>query len=80
MRFILNTEKIEDIKISFSMDDYDGDDFALFQDFCFGMASFFTVFAQKYECDTKAAASFKDVCLSCIGRDIDYIIEQGVYE
>ena len=80
MIFSLDTAKIEELKITFSMEDYGGDDFALFQDFCFGMASFFTAFAKEYECDTKAASSFKTVCLSCIGRDIDYIIEQGIFE
>lgn len=77
MRFILNTEKMEDMKLAFSIDDYDGDLTMVIQDFCFGLAAFFTDFAMKLDCDTERAVGLKEVCLSCIGRDIDYFLKQG---
>ena len=55
MKFQLDTEDMETIKLTFSDEDLENELSENIQDFCYGMAAFFVDFAQKIGCDTKKA-------------------------
>lgn len=77
MKFDLDTKNSEDVKLIFSSSDYDGDLSVLISDFCFGLAAFIVDLTIKLNCDIEQALGLKEVCLSCIGRNVDNIIEQS---
>ena len=79
MKFNLDTEKMN-ISLSFN-EDATGDELIdVVQDFCFGMASFFIDFAMKLNYTSEDVADLKDVCISCINRNIDVMVEKGVLD
>ena len=78
--FNLNSEHYEDIRVNIAESEFQDGLPAIINEFCFAMASFFTTFAMKIDCDTEQATSLKTICLSCIGRNIDAILEAGVLE
>ncbi len=60
MKFQLDTEDMETIKLTFFSDeDLENELSENIQDFCYGMAAFFVDFAQKIGCDTKKALELK---------------------
>ena len=59
MKFQLDTEDMETIKLTFSDEDLENELSENIQDFCYGMAAFFVDFAQKIGCDTKKALELK---------------------
>ncbi len=76
MRFYLDTDDYESIKIE--MSDKDGEVQDIIQEFCFAMASFFVDMANKLDCNTESAKSLQKVCSSCIERDINVILDNEV--
>lgn len=80
MIFSLDTDKLDEIKLTFSEKEYESDIADVIADFFYGMASFFVDFAIKIDCDTEQARGLKDVFLSCVGNNIDTILEHGILE
>ena len=80
MRFSLDSENYEDIHIEITDKEQKGELQDVIQEFCFGMASFFVDFASQLNCDTEKARGLKDVCISCINRNIEHILDNGILE
>ena len=78
MKFSLDTDHYEDLRLSFSESDFSSDVSEVIEEFCFAMASFFVDLAMKLNCDANQAANLKGVCLPCIGGNIDLMLKQGV--
>ncbi len=80
MKFQLDTEDMENIKLTFSDEDLENELSENIQDFCYGMAAFFVDFAQKIGCDTKKALELKDLCFSCAGNDVEALLHAGILD
>ena len=80
MKFQLDTEDMETIKLTFSDEDLENELSENIQDFCYGMAAFFVDFAQKIGCDTKKALELKDLCFSCAGNDVEALLHAGILD
>jgi len=80
MIFQLDTDHYDEIKLTFSENEHENGLPKMIEEFCYGVSAFFVDFAMKLECDTKDAASLKEICLSCIANDIDVILEHGILE
>ena len=78
MKFSLDTDHYEDLRLLFSESDYNKDVSDVIEEFCFAMASFFVDLSMKLNCDVNQAASLKGVCLPCIGGNIDLMLKRGV--
>ena len=76
----LDTNKLEEIKLTFTDEDEKCELPDLIQDFCFATASLFTDFAMKIDCSTESAKSLKQVYLNAVGRFIDALLEKGLLE
>lgn len=80
MRFSLDSDNYEDIHIEITEEEREGELQDVIQEFCFGMASFFVDFALKLNCDTEQAKGLQDVCMSCINRNIEHILDNRVLD
>lgn len=80
MKFNLNTDKIEDLKLTFSDLEYEKDIADIIADFSYGMGAFFVDFAVKLNCNTEQARVLKDVVISCLGRNIDDFLDRDVLD
>lgn len=80
MIFSLDTNDYENIKITLTDNDYEQDLPVLIEDFCYAMASFFVDFSLKLNCDTKQAEGLKEVILDCTGRNIEFLLKEGVLD
>lgn len=76
----LDTNNYEGIILTITDEERENGTVDLIQEFCYAMAALFTDFSMKLNCDTEQAKGLKDVCLSCIERDIDSILDEGVLE
>lgn len=76
----LDTNNYEDISLTITDEERENGTVDLIQEFCYAMAVLFTDFSMKLNCDTEQSKGLKDVCLSCIERDIDFILDEGVLE
>ena len=80
MKFSLDTDRYDKMKLTLTKNDCENDLTEVITDFCYGIASFFVDFAMKLECNTSQAEGLKAVCLSCIEKNIDIILEEGALE
>lgn len=80
MRFSLDSENYENIHIEISEEEQKGELQDIIQEFCFAMASFFADFASKLNCNIEQAKELKNVCISCINRNIDYFLDNGILD
>ena len=76
----LDTNDYEGISLTITDEERENGTVDLIQEFCYAMAALFTDFSMKLNCDTEQAKGLKDVCLSCIERNIDSILDEGVLE
>ena len=74
----LDTNNYEGISLAITDEERENGTVDLIQEFCYAMAALFTDFSMKLDCDTEQAKGLKDVCLSCVERNIDAILDQGV--
>lgn len=76
MKFNLDTNNRENI--SLKIEDNECEDISLaIQEFAFGIASFFTDFMMRLNCDTEEKArKVQEVCMSCIKRDLNVMIKE----
>lgn len=76
MKFSLDTEKVENIKLTITDNEKESLVDAV-QELCFGISSFIMDFMMQWGIDTEEkATSFKDVCTSCINRNLDTMVEE----
>lgn len=68
MKFNLNTDKCEDIKLSF---DRDANLEEIILDFCFGISALYTDFCMQLGLDQDQARSLLEVCQSCMTRNVE---------
>ena len=80
MKFQLDTEDMETIKLTFSYEDLENELSENIQDFRYRMAAFFVDFAQKIGCDTKKALELRDLCFSCAGNDVEALLHAGILD
>ena len=76
----LDTNNYEGISLAITDEERENGTVDLIQEFCYAMAALFTDFSMELSCDIEQAKGLKDVCLSCIERDIDSILDEGVLE
>lgn len=74
----LDTNNYEGISLVIADEEHENGTVGLIQEFCYAMAALFTDFSMKLDLDTEQAKGFKDVYLSCVERNIDVILDQGV--
>lgn len=75
MKFTLDTNECENIKLEITDEESESVASAI-QEFCFGMSSFFVDFLMKLGCDTEEKAKkLQEVCMSCMGRNLDVMIK-----
>lgn len=77
MKFNLDTDKCEDIKLSF-------DQYADFEenimDFCFGISALYTDFCMQLGLDQDQARSLLEVCQSCMTRNVEELLAKGLLD
>lgn len=78
MQIHLDTDRFEDIKIILSDEEISEGLADTIQDFCYGIASLFVVFAHKINCHTKQARTLQKVFLSSTDRFITSILDKGL--
>lgn len=77
MLFHLDTENCENIKLRFNRD---GDLEENILDFCFGMSALYTDFCMQLGLDQDQSRSLLDVCQSCMTRNVEEILSQGLLD
>lgn len=73
----LDTENCENIKLCFNRD---GDLEENILDFCFGMSALYTDFCTQLGLDQDQSRSLLDVCQSCMTRNVEEILSQGLLD
>ena len=77
MRLNVDTNTYEDISIKLSDEEYEADLASNIEEFCYAMASFIVDFSKgDLGCNKERALSFKDLCLSCIDKDVSIILDE----
>lgn len=78
MKFSLNTENCEEIKLDMASSEINEVRNAI-EEFCFGIASFFIDFMHQVGCKTEEQAKgLQEVCVSCIKRNVEIMIKEGL--
>ena len=77
MKFYLNTDKCEDIKLSFNRN-ADLEENIL--DFCFGISALYTDFCMQLGLDQDQARSLLEVCQSCMTRNVEELLAKGLLD
>ena len=76
MKFNLDTNNCEEIKIEIEKNEADDLSSAI-QEFSFGIASFFTDFMMKLNCDTEEKADkVRDICMSCVNNNLNVMVKE----
>ena len=77
MKFEMDTQNFEDMKLIISDEEYNGEATDLINDFCFAMSAFFASFAQRIIGDMESVKKLKKVCYSVTDRMIDEFFERN---
>ena len=77
MLFHFDTENCENIKLRLNPE---GDLEENILDFCFGMSALYADFCMQLGLDQDQSRSLLDVCQSCMTRNVEEILSQGVLE
>lgn len=80
MIFNLDTNNYEDIHLDITEEKKQGDIPNVIMEFSYSVASFFTDLASQLDCNTEQARGLQEVCLSCINKNIDMILDSGILE
>lgn len=80
MKYSLDTDNYDTIKLEISEKDISKGMVDVINEFCYGIAAFYTDFASQINCDTEKAKSFKSIFIDCLGRIIDDILDEGVLD
>lgn len=80
MRFLLNTDDYESISLEITDEEYENGTIGIIQEFGYALASFIVDVALKLDCDTEQAKGLKKVLLDIVGRDVDDILDNSVFE
>ncbi len=80
MKFNLDTDNFENIKITFTDEEYELEVPDLIEEFCFAMSSLYLDFALKLDCNTEKAKGLKEILLDCTERNIDMLLDKGILE
>ncbi len=77
MKLIVDTKHYEDLSIKISDEEYEAGPASTIEEFCYALASFIVDFSKaKLGCNKETASSFKDLCLSCIDKDVSLILDE----
>lgn len=77
MKFHLDTDKCEDIQLRFNREDNMESNIL---DFCFGITALYTDFCMQLGLDAEKATSLLGVCQSCMTRNLEEFISNGVLD
>ena len=75
MKFSLDTEKYEDIKLHLDPDTTLEEDI---HELCFALAAFYVGFCMHVGLDEEKARSFLEVCQPCVARDVEAMLSEGL--
>lgn len=78
MKFNLDTNDYETLKLVFDESEYNQDLAITITEFCYAMAAFYLDFALKLELDADKALSLKEVCLNSISGFVDDLVSRGL--
>lgn len=77
MKLIVDTKHYEDLSIKISDEEYEAGIASTIEEFCYAIASFIVDFSKVHlGCNKESALSFKDLCLSCIDKDVSLILDE----
>lgn len=77
MKLIVDTKHYEDLSIKISDEEYDVGPASTIEEFCYALASFIVDISKVHlGCNKESALSFKDLCLSCIDKDVCLILDE----
>lgn len=77
MKFHLDTDKCEDIQLSFNRE---AELEQTILDFCFGITALYTDFCMQLGLDAEKATSLLGVCQSCMTRNLEEFISNGMLD
>lgn len=80
MIFNLDTNNYEDIHLDITEEKKRGDIQNVILEFSYSVASFFTDLASQLDYNTEQARGLQKVCLSCIKKNIDIILDSRILE
>ncbi len=80
MKFQLDTEDMETIKLTFSDEDLKNELSENIQDFCYGWRHFLLILRRRLAVTRKKALELKDLCFSCAGNDVEALLHAGILD